>query len=194
MKNKLTTWDRKKKIEKNCWKNVDKKPKKEAKKLNVNETVTIGDVMELTLEGSEWVDEIKPSNTEGAYSYYEDKPGEKYFVIKGKVKNLAGEDLDMDYINESKIIVNDKYKADVTIQAEESDGTSFYGSIKPLQTLNIVAYASLSDEAYNICKTIRCDLDIVNDSAHLKEFYSNNTPHDSYFVEFENSNANESEE
>ena len=172
----------------------EKKPKKEARKLNLNETVTIGDVMELTLEGSDWVDEIKPSNTENGYSYYEDKPGEKYFVIKGKVKNIAGEDLDMDYINQSKIIVNDKYKANVEIQAEDSNGTSFYGEIKPLQTLNIIAYASLSDEAYDICKEVRCDIDIVNDSTHIKEFYSNNTPHDSFYIEFENSNTNESEE
>lgn len=164
----------------------DKKPKKEAEKLNIGQTITIGDVMELTLESSEWTDEIKPSNTSDFYTYYEDKEGEKYFVIKGKVKNIAGEDLDLDYVNQSKIIVNDTYKADVRFEAEESDGTSFYADVKPLQTLNFVAYASLSDEAYNICEKIRCDLDIVNDSAHMKEFFSNNTPHDSFYIEFEN--------
>ena len=172
----------------------NKKPKKEAKKLALNETITIGDVMELTLESSEWVDEIKPSNTSDFYSYYEDKEGEKYFVIKGKIKNIAGEDLDLDYINQSKIIVNDTYKADVRIEAEEGDGTSFYADVKPLQTLNLVAYASLSDEAYNICKDIRCELDIVNDSAHINKFFSNNTPHDSFYIEFENSTNNGSEE
>ena len=164
----------------------DKKPKKEAEKLNIGQTITIGDVMELTLESSEWTDEIKPSNTSDFYTYYEDKEGEKYFVIKGKVKNIAGEDLDLDYVNQSKIIVNDTYKADVRFEAEESDGTSFYADVKPLQTLNFVAYASLSDEAYNICEKIRCDLDIVNDSTHMKEFFSNNTPHDSFYIEFEN--------
>lgn len=164
----------------------DKKPKKEAEKLNVGQTITIGDVMELTIESSEWSDEIKPSNTSNFYTYYEDKEGEKYFVIKGKVKNVAGEDLDLDYVNQSKIIVNDTYKADVRFEAEESDGTSFYADVKPLQTLNFIAYASLSDEAYNICEKIRCDIDIVNDSAHMKEFFSNNTPHDSFYIEFEN--------
>lgn len=172
----------------------DKKPKKEAEKLNIGQTITIGDVMELTIESSEWTDEIKPSNTSGFYSYYEDKEGEKYFVIKGKVKNIASEDLDLDYVNQSKIIVNDTYKADVRFEAEESDGTSFYADVKPLQTLNFVAYASLSDEVYNICEKIRCDLDIVNDSAYMNEFFSNNTPHDSFYIEFDNSMNKGSEE
>jgi len=172
----------------------DKEPEKEAKKLALNETVTIGDVMELTLEGSEWTDEIKPSNTSSVYSYYEDKDGEKYFVIKGKVKNIAGEDLDIEYVNQSKIVINDTYKADIRIEAEETDGTSFYANIKPLQTLNIIAYASLSDEAYSICEDIRCDLDIVNDSTHINEFFSNNTPHDSFYIEFDNTINKGSEE
>lgn len=165
----------------------DKKPEKEAKKLELNETVTIGDVMELTLESSEWTDEIKPSNTSGTYSYKADSEGEKYFVIKGKVKNIAGDNLDIEYGNQSKIIINDTYKANVTIESEEADGTSFYGSIKPLQTLNIIAYASLSDEAYNICENIRCDFDIMNDSSYINKYYRDNTPHDSFYIEFDNS-------
>lgn len=176
---------------------IDKKEEaqpKEAEKLYIGQTVTIGDVMELTLENSEWTDEIKPSNTSGSYCYYEDKEGEKYFVIKGKVKNIAGEDLDLTYVNQSKIIVNDTYEADVTFEAEEKDGTSFYGDVKPLQTLNFVAYASLSDEAYNICKKIRCDIDMINDSSYINQFYSNDIPHESFYVEFDNSMNIESEE
>ena len=53
---------------KNNTKKEEKEPEKVEKKMNLNQTVTIGDVMELTLESSEWVEEIKPSNTSGLFS------------------------------------------------------------------------------------------------------------------------------
>lgn len=176
---------------KNNTKKEEKEPEKVEKKMNLNQTVTIGDVMELTLESSEWVEEIKPSNTSGLYSYYENKDGEKYFVIKGKAKNIAGENLDIQYVNESQIIINDKYTANVTIEAEETDGTSFYGDIKPLQTLNIIAYASISDEAYDICENIKLTLNVLSDSTYISNFYDEDNPHETYSIEFKNTNNEE---
>ena len=175
-----STKDDKKDTEKKSEKGADKS----AKTIELNKTVTIGDVMELTLESSEWVDEIKPSNA--SYSYYEDKEGEKYFVVRGKAKNLAGEDLNIGYVNESEITINGKYKATVEIDAEQSDGTSFYGAIKPLQTLNIIAYASVSDDVYNICENTNLTLNILSDSEYIKEFYGKESPHETYSIEFDN--------
>lgn len=147
--------------------------------------------MELTLESSEWVEEIKPSNTSGGYSYYENKDGEKYFVIKGKAKNIAGENLDIQYANESQILINDTYKATVNIEAEETDGTSFYGNIKPLQTLNIIAYASVSDEAYDICENVKLTLNVLSDSAYIRNFFDKDNPYETYSIEFSNTNNEE---
>ncbi len=175
-----STKDDKKDTEKKSEKGADKS----AKTIELNKTVTIGDVMELTLESSEWVDEIKPSNA--SYSYYEDKEGEKYFVVRGKAKNLAGEDLNIGYVNESEITINGKYKATVEIDAEQSDGTSFYGAIKPLQTLNIIAYASVSGDVYNICENTNLTLNILSDSEYIKEFYGKESPHETYSIEFDN--------
>ena len=165
----------------------ENKPKIEEKPIAFNQTVTIGDVMELTLESSEWADEIKPSNTSGGYSYYDDKEGEKYFVVRGKVKNIAGEDLDISYINESQILINDKYKAYVRMEAEESDGSSFYGDIKPLQTLNIIAYASVSDELFDSCEHIKLTLNMLSDSSKMGYFYDETYPHETYTIEFKSS-------
>lgn len=173
---------------KNNTKKEEKEPEKVEKTINLNQAVTIGNVMELTLESSQWVEEIKPSNTSGAYSYYKDKEGEKYFVIKGKAKNIAGENLDIRYANESQILINDTYKANVIIEAEETDGTSFYGNIKPLQTLNIIAYASVSDEAYNICENIKLTLNVLSDSTYITNFYDEDNPHETYNIEFTNIN------
>lgn len=161
-------------------------PAAEATPISLNQTVTVGDVMELTLESSEWLDEIKPSNTERTYSYKSDIPGEKFFVVKGKVKNIAGESLDISYAQESQIAVNGTYKASVSIEAEESDGSSFYGAIKPLQTLNVVIYASVSDELYDLCENVELTLNLLSDSSKVGYFYDNDYPHETYVIEFNN--------
>lgn len=152
--------------------------------INFNETVVVGDVMEITLEGYEWLDEIKPSNTTGAYSYKSDNVGEKYFVIKGKVKNIAGDTLDISYAHESELIINGRYKANINIVAEEADGTSFYGYVKPLQTLNIVIYASVSDELYEICENIDVTFNLLSDSSRVGYFFEMDEPHETYSVSF----------
>lgn len=162
------------------------KPQIETKNINLNQTVTIGNVMELTLEASEWLDEIKPSNTSGVYSYYEDKDGEKYFVVKGKIKNLSGGNLDIDYAHKSQILINDTYEANVTIKSEETDGTSFYGSIKPLQTLNVVIFASVSDELYNICENVELTLNMLSDSSRVNYYFDIDDPHETYVINFSN--------
>ena len=152
--------------------------------INFNETVVVGDVMEITLEEYEWLDEIKPSNTTGAYSYKSDNVGEKYFVIRGKVKNIAGDTLDISYAHESELIINGRYKANINIDAEESDGTGFYGDVKPLQTLNIVIYASVSDELYEICENIDVTFNLLSDSSRVGYFFDMDDPHATYSVSF----------
>lgn len=157
-----------------------------AKQLNVNETVTVGNAMEITLESSEWVEEIKPSNTQGSYSYLEDQDGEKYFVIKGKIKNLSGEDLDVSYkAMEASLLINGTYNADIHIESEEADGTGFYCDIKPLQTLNVIFYASVSDELQAICENAEMTLKVVNDAAYISEyFYEDEVPFNTYSIKF----------
>ncbi len=142
--------------------------------------------MEFTVESSEWLEEIKPSNVSGVYSYYEDKDGEKYFVVRGKIKNLAGENLDIEYANESEILINDTYKANMNIESEEADGTSFYGTIKPLQTLSFVAYASVSDEVYSICEKTKVTFNLLSDASKVSFFYDDSNPHETYTIEFVN--------
>jgi hypothetical protein len=46
-------------------------------------------------------------------------------------------------------------------------GRYFYGSAKPLQTLNLVIYASVSDEAYEICESVDVIMNILSDQENL---------------------------
>ena len=49
--------------------------------------------MEFTPEELVWQDEIKPSNTKNVYSYLKDEPNNKFLILKGHLKNIAGETL-----------------------------------------------------------------------------------------------------
>lgn len=82
--------------------------------------------------------------------------------------------------------INEKYKFPVTLELEENDGKSFYGNAKPLQTLNLIVYASVSDELYETCENIQITMDIVNDESKLGYFYDEKYPHDSFTISFDN--------
>lgn len=154
------------------------------KKIKLNETVTIGDLMEITITDSEWVETILPSNTSGMYSYYDDEDGEKYFVIRGKLKNNGSEDLDIQWINDSEIVLNGTYKFTANMELESNDGSDFYGSAKPLQTLNLLIYASVSDEAYEIWESIDVTMKILSDGEYANNFFDEDYPHEILNISF----------
>ncbi len=154
------------------------------KTLILNETVTVGNLMEITLTESEWVESLTPSNTGGYYSYYEDQEGEKYFVIRGTLKNIGSEDLDIKWMSESEVVLNDTYKFNASMELESNDGTDFYGSAKPLQTLNLVVYASVSDEAYSIYDTVDVTMSILNSAEDINSFYYDDLQHETLKISF----------
>ena len=153
------------------------------KSIKLNEAFDVGEIMSITFISSEWCDEIKPSNTSSVYSYYQDVDGEKFFLIHGNIKNLAGMNLDIQYASKGELLINGKYKIPVVLETEEADGTSFYGTVKPLQTLPLIVYASVSDELFGVWETIQLTLHICNDESQLGFFFQDETPHDSFVFE-----------
>lgn len=160
------------------------------KLVNLNELFTVNNMFEIELNNAKWSEKILPSNTTGAYSYHDDNEGEKYFVIRGKFKNLSSKDVDIQYSGEVKMIINGKYEVNATMELEKNDGTSFYGNAKPLQTLNLIIFSSVSDELYSACNDIQVNIDIVNDEEKLNYYYQSDYPHDSFVITFDNSNQN----
>ncbi|MDY3971132.1 MAG: hypothetical protein SOZ28_00230 [Clostridia bacterium] len=150
----------------------------------LNSPFNVGEIMTITLFSSEWCEELLPSNTSGGYSYMKDVEGEKFFVVHGELKNLAGQTLDVKYAGEARIVVNGKYKLTATMELEENDGKSFYGNAKPLQTLPLVIYTSVSDELYETCKDIQLSMDLVNDEEKIGYFYDESYSHDSFQISF----------
>lgn len=152
--------------------------------VSLNVPFNVGNVMTITLASCEWCEEIRPSNTSGVYSYYKDKDGEKYFVIRGELKNLSGKNLDIEYASDAELIINGRYNAHVNLETEENDGTSFYGNVKPLQTLKLIVYVSVSDELYDICESMELRMKIVNDEEKLGYYYDEDYPQDCFTMTF----------
>lgn len=150
--------------------------------VNLGETFTCGNVAEITLSSAEWVDEIYPSNTSDLYSYFPDNDGEKYFVIHGTLKNIASDVLDIELVNDSTLTINGTYNSPVTMKLESTDGSDFYGQAKPLQTLNLFVFASVSDEVYNIFSTADVTMNIVSDKEYISYYYSESNPYETFSI------------
>lgn len=152
--------------------------------IKTGETFQVGDIMEITLQSSEWCEEIYPSIKNGGYTYYGDIDGEKFFVIRGELKNLSGEIFNISYISDAKLLINGKYKATATLENENADGNGFYGEVKPLQTLNLVIFSSISDDLYNSCESMTLTMYIISDEKELDCFYNDNISHETFTISF----------
>lgn len=137
--------------------------------VNLNEKLIVGSMYEITFLESEWCEEIYPSS-EDAYSYYPDKDGEKYFVVRAKVKNISSKEVDFQYDSACVVKADGKYEVNGTAETENSDGTAFYGNIKPLQEGNVVIYFSVSDEMYSTCSSFEVTLKVVNNETAAEEY------------------------
>lgn len=148
-----------------------------SKKLTFNQPITVGDVMEITFTSWEWADEIYPSYTSGYYHYYADDEGEKYVVLKGTIKNISSKEFSTGNVIDVDVRVNNKYEiSDAGSAAEALDGSGLdsYQNIKSLQTLNFVIVASFSDEVYNEYENVKFELELLNDSDKIGEYYYGN--------------------
>lgn len=102
--------------------------------------------MEMTIDGVVEEQEVEPSDTSGAYTYYSDQEDETYVIVYGTLKNLAGNDLELSGGTSIEFCFDDKYNYYGWIEVEENDGTGFDSWLKPLASRNYVLYASVPDE------------------------------------------------
>ncbi len=144
-------------------------PKKDS--ITLGQKVVIEDILEFTVHSCGWEEEILPSNTEGVYSYKADEEDETYLVLRGTFTNLNGNSYDIGDIQDSEILINGKYTFHMYMDAEEPDGTGFIGDTKPLQTVNLVIYASVSDGVKDIFESATITLNILNDPEKTTYFF-----------------------
>lgn len=152
--------------------------------IQLNTPVSVGEVMDITITGAEWCDSVVPSDTSGGYSYYEDKDGETYFVVRGTITSYASTAFDIQWNSESAILINDKYSFSATMEFEDLDGQGFGGSIKPLQTCNFIIRSSVSDEVYNIGESVQVSFSLPDNEEQLEYFYDENHSNANYIITF----------
>lgn len=150
---------------------ADLTPEAGSSKIAFGQTVTVADVIAFTVTSCAWEDQILPSNTSGVYSYKPDQEDETYLVLRGTFTNLSGSSYDVEYIQDSSIQINEKYSFSIYFDGEDPDGTGFSSSTKPLQTVNFVIYASISDGVKDIFENATITLHILNDPERTNHFF-----------------------
>ncbi len=154
--------------------------------LTLGQKVVIDDIVEFTLNSCSWSQEVLPSNTKGSYTYYDDNEDETYIILRGTLTNISGDTIDIDDLQESEILVNNKYSFYVRMVAEDSDGAGFSSGTKPLQTVNFVIYASISDGVKDIFENATITLLILNDPSRINYYFDEDDPHNTYTIEITN--------
>ena len=137
----------------------------------LGQTIRIEDIIEFTITSCSWEDKILPSNPSGVYSYKADIVDETYLVLRGKFTNLNGNSYSIDDIHDSEILINEKYSFHVFINGEDTDGAGFSYSTKPLQTVNFIIYASVSDAVKGIFEEATITINMLNDPKRVYYFF-----------------------
>lgn len=155
------------------------------KKIQLGYSINVGDVMQIKFIDGGWYETVTPSNTTG-YSYFSDVVGEKYFVLEGTLKNLSPKTFNILYISEVEILINNELEFSGVLRLESVEGKDFYGSVKPMQTLNLKMVASIPDEAYNAYNNVHVSMKIISSKDYLDNFFREDYPHEVLTVYFYN--------
>lgn len=127
--------------------------------LNLGEVKNCNDIIELQFDSSEWLDTILPTNTSSFYSYYEDVEGESYFVLKGSIKNISADTIDIKFGSLNSFKFNDKYTYTGSFEAEGKDKSDFFGyQLAPLTSATCYLYVSVPDEMKDNYE--KCDIEL----------------------------------
>ena len=154
--------------------------------ISLGETYSVPDIVEFSLINSEWSDKVIPSNIDNGYTYYDDKIGETYFVVRGAMTNTSNEIIDFGSICEASILLNNKYSLPAKVEMEENDGSGFSGRAQPLQSCNFVIYATVGDELCEIFESINLNLGVLSDTEKLGYMFNDSNKHMNYSISFEN--------
>lgn len=128
-----------------------KTTEKKIRELNIDETVTITDYCEFTLEQVEFSKKVMPFNASGYYNFYEAKDPETTFLhIVVRYKNLDNTDKLADSFGSMEAIYNEKYEYTSFSIIEKENRSDFafsnITSIKPLSTGFIHYLANVPEE------------------------------------------------
>ena len=117
-------------------------------KIKLGEKVVNDGLIEYSFDSLKIVDELWPSG-ESPYTYKQDMPGQKFFAIKGTIKNLSGNEIDLSNIM-LKNVFNETYGYQGFVEIEDGNGQSFnVPCVTPLSTATFYIVFEIPDEMAN---------------------------------------------
>jgi hypothetical protein len=105
--------------------------------ISVGQTVEVADFATMVFNGTEYTDDLMPSNTSGYYTHYPiDDPANTYLIVKFDITNYQTAARDCDTFLGVKATYMDKYTytGNVVVEDEDGEGFSAYEDIAPLTT------------------------------------------------------------
>ena len=155
-----------------CSSCISVRPVNTSTKANVEQQIQLGDklviddIMEVTIDYI-YLTEEKTFPPSGNYHYLvfglNDVKDEKYLIVTGNVKCIAGKALNINSCVDGDIIINDKYEQGLSITL----GEQFDENVKSLQTRRFYLYASISDELAGIIETVKLNLKLLSDEKYI---------------------------
>ena len=105
--------------------------------ISIGQTIEAPDFATMKFVGTEYTDDVVPSDTSSAYSHYEiDNPSNTYLVVKLDFTNYASTEKDCDAFAFVQAVYMNKYTYNgfVAVEDEDQQGFDAYEDIAPLAT------------------------------------------------------------
>lgn len=119
-------------------------PSFKSTEIKTGDTIKL-DFVEMSVDTHGVSDTILPTDTSSAYSYISDVENEKYFFIKGTIKNLSGSTYDVEDMV-IQMVFDDKYTYNGSLSACAFTNDFFGENVKPLGKVEYYIHSSVPDE------------------------------------------------
>lgn len=134
--------------------------------LNIGDTIKL-DFVEMGIDTYGVSDTILPTDTSSVYSYISDVENEKYFFIKGTIKNLSGSTYDVEDMV-IQMVFDNKYTYNGSLSACAYTNDFFGENVKPLGKVEYYIHSSVPDELIESYKNCTISFAFKTDFAGSK--------------------------
>ena len=147
------------------------------------ETVTT-DYFEIHIDGVYTSKEIRPTYTNGRYSYKSAERGKQFCYIKGTIKNTSGNSHQISLLGDYTF--DDTYTYDGLLLKDVENGVDnvlMYETISPLEKITFYYACSVPDETVNSYSSAEVTFEVITD---LYDSDYNTTKYNKYSLSFGN--------
>ncbi len=142
---------------------VDSSIEEQYEYISFPDTVTT-DYFQITIESVYTSKEIRPSRTNGLYSYKQAETGKQYCYIKGSIKNISGTAHQVSFLGD--FIFDNTYTYSGLLLKEVYNGIDnvlMYETIQPLEQIGFYYACCIPDETINNYNAAEIKFEVISD-------------------------------